>query len=88
MPSDRPDDWDTLREKVIGLGEASLNKSYYPGLQKRLVELERFRALLDQTHDAIFLIKVKTGLPVDINASVKAHLGYTKEYLLTTLLSI
>ena len=49
------DDWDTLRDKIIGLGESSIQKSYYPELQKRLSELERFRALLDQSNDPIFL---------------------------------
>ena len=29
-----------LREKIIGLGERSLRKSYYPELQRRLAELE------------------------------------------------
>ena len=84
MPSDPPDDRDTLREKIIGLGETSLHKSYYPELQSRLAELERFRALLDQTHDAIFLVRAETGIPADVNASAKAYLGYTRKELLAT----
>lgn len=84
MRSDSPDDPDTLREKIIGLGEASLHKSYYPELQSRLAELERFRALLDQTHDAIFLIHAETGNLADVNASAGMCLGYSREELLTT----
>lgn len=30
-----------LRDKIIGLGEGSVRKSYYPELQKRVEELER-----------------------------------------------
>lgn len=82
MHSDPPDDRDTLREKIIGLGETSLHKSYYPELQSRLAELERFRALLDQTHDAIFLIRADTGRLADVNASAMAYLGRSKEELL------
>jgi len=82
MHSDSPDDRDTLREKIIGLGETSLHKSYYPELQNRLAELERFRALLDQTYDAIFLIHAETGILADVNASVSAYLGYSKKELL------
>jgi len=84
MRSDPPDDPDTLREKIIGLGEASLHKSYYPELQSRLAELERFRALLDQTHDAIFLIHAETGNLADVNASAGVYLGCSKEELLAT----
>ena len=82
MHSDPPDDRDALREKIIGLGETSLHKSYYPELQSRLAELERFRALLDQTHDAIFLIRADTGRLADVNASATTYLGRSKEELL------
>ncbi|MCK9299016.1 MAG: PAS domain S-box protein [Methanoculleus sp.] len=82
MRSEPPDDRDALRAKIIGLGETSLHKSYYPELQSRLAELERFRALLDQTHDAIFLIRAETGELADVNASAETHLGYSKRELL------
>ncbi|WP_250987904.1 PAS domain S-box protein [Methanoculleus oceani] len=84
MHSEPPNGRDTLREKIIGLGETSLHKSYYPELQSRLAELERFRALLDQTYDAIFLIRAKTGMLADVNAAVRAYLGYSKKELLAT----
>ncbi len=84
MHSEPPDDPDTLREKIIGLGETSLHKSYYPELQSRLAELERFRALLDQTHDAIFLIHAETGKLADVNASAGMYLDCSKKELLAT----
>ncbi|MDI6867317.1 PAS domain S-box protein [Methanoculleus sp.] len=74
---------EALREKIIGLGETSLHKSYYPELQSRLAELERFRALLDQTYDAIFLIQAKGGRVVDFNATAQRYLGYSREELLS-----
>lgn len=37
-------DWETLRKKVIGLGEESIRKSYYPELQQRLRELQESKA--------------------------------------------
>ena len=55
--SDR--DWETLREKIIGFGEKSVRKSYYPRLQESMAELERFRKLLDCTDDAIFWLKAR-----------------------------
>lgn len=81
-PSDDPEGLDTLREDLIGLGERSLRKSYYPELQKRLGELERFKAFLDHGNDAIFLIEVPTGNIVDANDSSCRQLGWQREELL------
>jgi two-component system, cell cycle sensor histidine kinase and response regulator CckA len=71
-----------LREKIIGLGERSLRKSYYPELKERIADLERFRALLDQTSDAIFLVDAATGLLVDVNQTACQMLGSSREELL------
>jgi len=73
--SDR--DWETLREKIIGFGEKSVRKSYYPRLQESMAELERFRKLLDCTDDAIFLVKIPGGELVDANRSACVRLGYS-----------
>ncbi|HEX3013132.1 MAG TPA: histidine kinase, partial [Methanobacterium sp.] len=62
MPSGASDNWDSLREKIIGLGERSVHKSYYPELQQQIAELKRFRELLDQSNDAIFLLEMPSGL--------------------------
>lgn len=40
-PSKDPDDWEAQRMKIIGLGELSIRKSYYPELQQKIAELER-----------------------------------------------
>ncbi|MDI9614369.1 histidine kinase dimerization/phosphoacceptor domain -containing protein [Methanothermobacter sp.] len=73
--SDR--DWETLREKIIGFGEKSIRKSYYPRLQESLAELRRFRKLLDCTDDAIFLVKTPGGELTDANRSACTRLGYS-----------
>ena len=75
-------DWDSLRDKIIGLGESSIQKSYYPELQKRLGELERFRALLDQSLDPIFLIEIPSGRFTDVTKSASEQLGYSYEKML------
>ena len=81
MPYDS-NDWDSLRDKIIGLGESSIQKSYYPELQKRLGELERFRSLLDQSNDQIFLLKIPSGRFTDVNKSASEQLGYSNERML------
>lgn len=81
-PSDASNEWESLREKIIGLGERSVRKSYYPELEKRLAELERFRTLLDQSNDLIFLVRIPSGRLVDINESVGRQFGHPREELL------
>lgn len=43
-PSDA--DWKSQRDKIIGLGETSIRKSYYPALQERLEELRESQRFL------------------------------------------
>lgn len=71
-----------LREKLIGLGEQSMRKSYYPELQQRLGELETYRALLDESNDAIFLLELPRGQLIDYNKAACAWLGYEREELM------
>ena len=84
MPSNQADldDYNNLRDKIIGLGESSIQKSYYPELQKRLGELERFKALLDQSNDPIFLLKIPSGLFTDVNKSASEVFGYSNSEML------
>jgi phosphoserine phosphatase RsbU/P len=81
-PSDPADNVEVLREQLIGLGESSHRKSYYPELQKRLEELERFKTFLDHSNDAIFLIDVPSARIVDLNASACSQLGWGREEFL------
>jgi PAS domain S-box-containing protein/putative nucleotidyltransferase with HDIG domain len=73
-----------LRDKIIGLGESSYRKSYYPQLQKRLNELERFRALLDQSKECFFLVSLPDGRIRDLTLSVENQLGYSIQDLIGT----
>jgi PAS domain-containing protein/anti-sigma regulatory factor (Ser/Thr protein kinase) len=52
-PSDLEAGWSSLRDKIIGLGERSLRKSYYPELQQRLEELEKSRSYLQEKSAAL-----------------------------------
>ncbi|TAJ45717.1 PAS domain-containing protein [Methanofollis fontis] len=73
-----PADRDDLRDRIIGLGERSIHKSYYPELQKRMADLERFRALLDQSGDAFYLVDAATGVVADANRSAWEMTGYLR----------
>jgi PAS domain S-box-containing protein len=81
------DNWNSLREKIIGLGERSVHKSYYPELQQQMEELKRFRALLDHTNDIIFLLDLPSGRIVDINESTLKQLRYTRPEMLEMVIT-
>lgn len=82
--SDSPDALKTLQHKLAGFGEFSLRKTYYPELQQKLDELERFKALLDQSNDCIFLIHVPSRALVDVNESTCRQLGCSRLEILSS----
>lgn len=75
-------EWDDLRASIMGFGERSHRKSYYPELQDKLHELERFKTLLDQANDIILLVHVPDGSLADISQSSSRQLGYSRKDLL------
>lgn len=81
-PSEPQKSWDEEREKIIGLGDRSVRKTYYPELQRKLDELERFRSLLDQSNDCIFLLRIPLAF-IDVNESACRQLGCTREEFLS-----
>jgi PAS domain S-box-containing protein len=81
--SDSPDPLDVLQNKLAGFGEFSLRKTYYPELQQKLDELERFKALLDQSNDCIFLIHFPDRALVDVNESACRQLGCSRREILS-----
>ena len=83
-PSDQDDSdsWESQRDRIIGLGERSFRKSYYPQLRRNLSQLERFRALLDFAGEMVLLISVPDGVIVDANAASAETLGRPSETLI------
>lgn len=67
-------DWKKDRDKIIGLGEHSLHKSYYPELQEKIDKLElsqrNFSTLINSISDAI-LIHDKNGCILSLNNQAK-----------------
>jgi len=80
-PFETEHNYPLIRRRIIGLGERTVRKNYYPQLQQRLEELERFRFLLDQASDTIFLFNAQDGRIRDCNQSASAMTGYPHEVL-------
>ena len=81
MPSDQ-DSWDARKDRIIGLGERSFRKSYYPQLRQNLDRLERFRTLLDRTSDFVILVALPDGAVADANAALGRLFGESVETLI------
>lgn len=62
--------WDEYRDKIIGLGENSFKKSYYPELQSKIEELEasksNFETIFNSTSDAIVIHDIE-GRIINMN---------------------
>ena len=76
-----------VRDKLIGLGENSIRKNYYPELQKRIGELETFRNLLDKVTDGILMIQLPNSRIVDANEAACRILGLTRDMLFSANLA-
>lgn len=77
------ENWENYREKIIGLGENSSRKSYYPELQDKIEELEASRenlqTILDSTRDSI-LIHDKSGKILLLNNQAKLFYNIYEEF--------
>lgn len=76
------DDWEAKRASIVGLGERSFHKSYYPQLRQNIDRLERFHTLLDQTTDFVILVALPDGAVTDANAALGRLLGTPAENLI------
>lgn len=78
----KPKSNENVRNKLIGLGETSMRKSYYPELRERINELERFRALVENANDALFVLDAFSWSFADINKTASIKTNYSREELL------
>jgi len=90
MPPDSEDDWKIKREQIIGLGEHSARKSYYPELQQKLRELEHTKSILASTNkqlqsvlDAASEVSIiatdQHGMITIFNSGSEKMLGYSAD---------
>lgn len=86
-PFDPEHQYQLTRRRIIGLGERTVRKSYYPQLRQRLEELERFRFLLDQASDMVVLFNADDGRIRDGNKRALAISGYPLETLKTMMVT-
>ena len=75
-------DWNQMRERIIGLGEESSRKSFYPELQQQVARLEQaqenLQTLFNVIPDAIFITDMD-GRVLEANDAMLAMFGVTRE---------
>ena len=70
-----------LRNKIIGLGENSFKKSYYPELSNKIEELKLFYQIFEKTNDIVIVIEPEKYLINYINDSVANHFWDKEQYI-------
>jgi len=79
------DDWDEVYKKILGFGENSLKKNYYPQLESSVMVLhqkeEYFRALIENGSDIIMVIDENATICY-CSQSVTRILGYSSEEMI------
>jgi two-component system, cell cycle sensor histidine kinase and response regulator CckA len=80
------DEQDELRRRVLGL-DASGRKGHYASLRQRIVELERFRSVVDLSSDLLFVVESTSGRVVDVNETACQRLGAWHDELTTGTLA-
>jgi len=82
----------SLRDKIIGLGERSIRKSYYPQLQLQLEDVEvvrkelaesraRYRSLVENINDVIFSLDAE-GVVTYISPVIQSLNGFMPEEII------
>ena len=77
--SDESPDWDSQRMKIIGLGESSMRKSYYPELQQRIKELEEKTRELEAAYADQTLVSEELRRQIEETAEKELELRKSEE---------
>lgn len=74
-------DWDASRDRIIGLGERSVHKNYYPALCRNIADLKKLMLAIDQTTVGIVICN-RSGIIEFANPSMVATTGYSAEEMI------
>lgn len=79
------ENWDELKDAIVGLGERSIRKSYYPELRAKIRDLDEqrifFRSTLNSIPDGVVVMD-GTGLIKQANPALCCMFGYEIEELI------
>lgn len=82
--SDHPSSWEDEFNKIVGLGNKSIHKSYYPELKDKLLKLDQqslyYQSIINSIPDAVVVTDQK-GLIKQFNPALSKIFGYFAEDL-------
>jgi PAS domain S-box-containing protein len=82
--TDDGDQWDHLKDAIVGLGERSIRKSYYPELKAKIKDLDQqrtfFQSTLNSIPDGVVMID-PAGTIKQANPALCRMFGYSNEEL-------
>jgi len=82
--SDGEEQWDHLKDAIVGLGERSIRKSYYPELKAKIRDLDQqrtfFQATLNSIPDGVVVMDA-SGRIKQANPALCRMFGYSNEEL-------
>lgn len=79
--SDDFPDWEAQRNKIIGLGETSIRKSYFPELQQRIQELEKKNRELQAAYAEQTAVEEELRQQYDETSKKEQKLRESEEFL-------
>ncbi len=77
--SEEPPDWEAQRDRIIGLGESSIRKSYYPELQQRIRDLEKKNEELNAAYEEQTATEEELRQQMDETAAKEQELRKSEE---------
>ena len=80
--SDDIPDWEAQRNRIIGLGETSIRKSYYPELQQRILELEKKNRELQAAYAEQTAVEEELRQQIDETGRKERELRVNEERLI------
>jgi len=78
------DQWDRLKDSIVGLGERSIRKSYYPELKNKIRDLDQQRSFFQSTLFSIpdgVVVMDPAGMIIQANPALCRMFGYRAEEL-------
>ena len=81
---DGGDQWDRLKDSIVGLGERSIRKSYYPELKNKIRDLDQQRSFFQSTLFSIpdgVVVMDPAGMIIQANPALCRMFGYRAEEL-------
>ncbi len=77
--SDEQPDWNAQRDRIIGLGETSYRKSYFPELQQRIRDLEKMNKELRAAYEQQTSTEAKLRHQIEENAEKEKEIRKSEE---------